>query len=370
MRIVIFTHSLVSDWNHGNAHFLRGIALELVARGCEVRIFEPRDGWSRQNLVSEFGIAPLQAFRRKFPVLQSTLYDLEDLNLDPMLEGADIVLVHEWNPPELIARIGEHRCSQGGYRLFYHDTHHRTVSAPETVAALNLKHYDGVLAYGASIRDVYQTRFGVKNAWTWHEAADVRTFRPECAPEKLGDVVWIGNWGDEERTEELREFLIKPVKRMGLRAAVYGVRYPQHAVEELAAAGIEYCGWLPNYRVPAVFSRYWVTLHIPRRVYARTLPGIPTIRPFEALACGIPLICAPWGDTENLFRPGDFLTVRDGDEAAHQIGCLMANEFVAKRMTRHGLETIRERHTCGHRVDELFSIAGKVASPRPAERIA
>ena len=52
MRFVIFTHSLVSDWNHGNAHFLRGVATELVARGHEVRIFEPRDGWSLQNLIA------------------------------------------------------------------------------------------------------------------------------------------------------------------------------------------------------------------------------------------------------------------------------------------------------------------------------
>ena len=37
MRFVIFTHSLVSDWNHGNAHFLRGVTSELISQGskCE-----------------------------------------------------------------------------------------------------------------------------------------------------------------------------------------------------------------------------------------------------------------------------------------------------------------------------------------------
>ena len=35
MRIVLFVHSLVSDWNHGNAHFLRGVVRELLARGHE-----------------------------------------------------------------------------------------------------------------------------------------------------------------------------------------------------------------------------------------------------------------------------------------------------------------------------------------------
>ena len=105
------------------------------------------------------------------------------------------------------------------------------------------------------------------------------------------------------------------MKALGLKARVYGVRYPAKALDELAAAGIEYGGWLANYRVPEVFARYRVTVHIPRRPYARALPGIPTIRPFEAMACGIPLISAPWDDSERLFRPGrDFLFARDGGE--------------------------------------------------------
>ena len=64
MRFVIFTHSLVSDWNHGNAHFLRGVATELAADGHQVRIFEPRDGWSITNLKLEHGEAPLAEIGR------------------------------------------------------------------------------------------------------------------------------------------------------------------------------------------------------------------------------------------------------------------------------------------------------------------
>jgi len=47
MRVVMFCHSLVSDWNHGNAHFLRGVCAELIARGHSVGVYEPRDAWSR-----------------------------------------------------------------------------------------------------------------------------------------------------------------------------------------------------------------------------------------------------------------------------------------------------------------------------------
>jgi len=60
--------------------------------------------------------------------------------------------------------------------------------------------------------------------------------------QKVGDLVWIGNWGDEERSAELHEFLLEPVKALGLKARVYGVRYPAHALGALSAAGIDYGG--------------------------------------------------------------------------------------------------------------------------------
>ena len=69
MRVVIFNHSVLSDWNHGNAHFLRGIATELIARGHDVRLLEPCDAWSRRNLVQEHGEAPLEEFARAYPEL-------------------------------------------------------------------------------------------------------------------------------------------------------------------------------------------------------------------------------------------------------------------------------------------------------------
>src|ERR671938_432916 len=50
MRIVMFYHSLLSDWNHGNAHFLRGVAWELTGRGHTVDVLEPADGWSLTHL--------------------------------------------------------------------------------------------------------------------------------------------------------------------------------------------------------------------------------------------------------------------------------------------------------------------------------
>jgi spore maturation protein CgeB len=364
VRFVIFTHSLVSDWNHGNAHFLRGVATELACAGHELRIFEPRDGWSLLNFLQDGGVP--DAFRATYPLLTSEFYDPEEIDLDKALEGAAVVLVHEWNPHALVRRIGEHRARRGDYLLFFHDTHHRSVTDPSAMSAYDLSGYDGVLAYGAAIRDIYRAKGWAKAAWVWHEAADTRVFRPVDSP-CAGDVVWIGNWGDGERAEELREFLIGPVEALGLKARVYGVRYPPAALELLAAGGIEYGGWLPNYRVPEVFAQYRVTLHIPRRPYARALPGIPTIRPFEAMACGIPLISAPWDDCEGLFRPGrDFLYARDASETIAHLRTVLSDPEQARSLAASGLETIRARHTCAHRAAELLEIVHSVGRSSPA----
>ncbi|HEX4770722.1 MAG TPA: glycosyltransferase [Bryobacteraceae bacterium] len=355
MRFVIFTHSLVSDWNHGNAHFLRGIASELVSRGHELRIFEPEDGWSRRNLLLEQGENAIEDFERVFPHLRSTLYNESTFDLDDALRGADVVLVHEWNSPDLISRIGRHR-ARHDYTLFFHDTHHRSLTERDAIAAYDLTHFDAVLAYGNVIRDAYLKNGWARCACTWHEAADTRIFHPFHSLANRGDVVWIGNWGDDERADALREFLIEPVRELGLRACVFGVRYPPEALLELASAGIEYGGWLRNYNVPHVFAQYRVTIHVPRRPYVKALPGIPTIRPFEALACGIPLISAPWTDSEHLFSPGkDFLFAQDKAEMKSHLDKLLTQPALYEQLRRNGLDTIRSRHTCAHRVDELFS---------------
>jgi spore maturation protein CgeB len=365
MHVVMFYHSLVSDWNHGNAHFLRGIVSELQARGHQVRVYEPHDGWSRANLIRDHGPAAIDGFHRAYPRLHGELYDPAALDVDAVLASADLAIVHEWNPHELVARIGAVRARHPGCRLLFHDTHHRAATDPDSMAGYDLRGYEGVLAFGDAIRDLYLERGWAARAWTWHEAADVRVFHPlPHAREAAGDVVWIGNWGDDERTAELEEFLIAPVRELGLRATFYGVRYPASARAALERDGIEYGGWLPNYTVPAVFARHRVTVHVPRRPYLESLPGVPTIRPFEALACGIPLISARWDQTGGLFTTGaDFLVAHDGSEMIAHLRQLLADEPLRRQLAAHGLATVRARHTCAHRVDELLTICQQIPVP-------
>ncbi|OHV70343.1 glycosyltransferase [Mesorhizobium sp. LCM 4577] len=356
MRFVFYTHSVVSDWNHGNAHFQRGIMRELIARGHHAFALEPADGWSRSNLLVEKGPFAVERFRKDFPELIPVTYDAS-FDHEAWIADADVVVVHEWTDPDLVARIGRAKLNGGNFTLLFHDTHHRAVSATQWISALNLEHYDGVLLFGQALRESYLRAGWGKRAFTWHEAADDRLFKPFPDVDPFLDLVWVGNWGDDERSAEIQEFLVEPARELGLSGTVHGVRYPARARAALADAGLKYQGWLANADVPKTFAQHRVTVHIPRRPYREHLPGIPTIRMFEALACGIPLISAPWPDVEGLFRPGqDFLFARDGAEMRQHLCDVLHDAGFAQALAAAGLETILARHTCRHRVDELFDI--------------
>jgi len=371
MKIVYFTHSLASCWNHGNAHFLRGVLSELMTRRHEVRVLEPEGAWSLANLLADHGDSGLAAYRAVYPELSSDRYDA---GADPaslvggLVDGADLVIVHEWNDPRLVAALGRERTRGGRFSLLFHDTHHRAVSDPQAIRAFDLSGYDGVLAFGEALSEVYRDWGWKGRVWTWHEAADTRRFHPpvnDAAHHREG-AVWIGNWGDGERTQEIETFLLRPAQDAHLPLDIYGVRYPTEALAMLEQHGARYHGWAPNAAAPDIFACHLLTVHVPRRYYATILPGIPTIRVFEALACGIPLVSAPWEDAEGLFRPGeDYLVARSGTEMTCHLAALREDRAIREDLARKGLETILARHTCAHRVDELLAIVADLTSPRP-----
>ncbi len=363
LRLRFFAHSWLSDWNHGNAHFLRGLVSELQNLGHEVRCYEEQNSWSYTNLLHEdLGPHSIEQFTRAFPDLDVRRYQLDELENFVMdqLREADVVVIHEWNSPKL-AEVVLALKKLYGFRLLLHDTHHRAYTRPREIAQLGVDKFDGVLAFGEAIRKIYSSLFKTR-AWTFHEAADTARFFPRMRHEK-DEINWVGNWGDGERTGELQEYLIGPLSsQSGFNTSVYGVRYPAEARELLERAGIRYRGYLPNLSAPDTYSRSLLTLHIPRRYYANGLSGIPTIRMFEAFACGVPLVCSPWTDQECLFRANeDYLCVSDGRQMQAEIAWLISDPEARCQMATHAFETVLSRHTCLHRARQFEEICQELS---------
>lgn len=387
MRILLFYESFESDWNAPTSHVLRGIATELLARGHDVEVYEPATGARHVAPWHELAVDEAGAFFDAYPMLSSRKYDVRTLEVARVLADADLVIVHEANDARLTCRIARHRASGGHYTLLFHDTHHRSITDPARLAELDLRPFDGVLTSGDAVARLYVERGWARRAWTWPSAADVRVFYPRRQPTVFpleaaaaaagdrvtvddipdGDVVWVGNYADNERGDALGEFLATPVSRLGARAAVYGVGYPDAVIAQLAAAGVEYRGWVGNYEVPDVFAQFKVTIHLPRAPYLASLPGIVPGRLFEAMACGIPLVSAGWRDGGGLVTPGEhFLVADDADEMTAHLAALLHRPDTRGRFAVSGLRAIHDAHTCAHRVDQLLALVLDIAEESPA----
>jgi len=367
LDIRYFAHSWVSDWNHGNAHFLRGLARALQNAGQKVRCYEELGSWSLSNLIkheNEQAIGAIDDFRKNFPDLNVQFYNT-DVRLKEWLlrelRGADIVVLHEWNHPIVVNQILDLK-RKLGFRVLLHDTHHRAYTSPREILQFNLHLFDGVLAFGETIRRIYMNGFGIERVWTFREAADVQSFRP-MSLEKNIDAIWVGNWGDDERTGELEEFLMQPAEQLtDLKFVVYGVRYPDEARTRLTRANIDYRGYLPNLKSAEAYNRSRIALHIPRRQYANGLAGIPTIRMFEVMACRAFLLCSPWQDDEGLFRrEQDYISTTSGTAMRETLREMSRDEAARSQIAENGFNTILQRHTCAHRAAELIAICQELA---------
>lgn len=384
MHVALFYHSVRSDWNHGNAHFLRGLirALQDLDHTCVV--YEPAHGWSLQNLLRDHGTAPLEAFERRFPFIRWEAYD-PDGETPPdvaarALRRADVCIVHEWtvDDPRRRIELAHALVAEAARRdvpVLYHDTHYRAVEEPAYTRELPLARFSAVLAFGPSLAAVYRSMYGLRRVEVFHEAADSALFRPVAPAQPPADVLFIGNWAADDRSHEFQSYLLEPARRLPeLRFAVYGARYPPDVVARLSQEyGIEYRGWLPNADAPGAYAAAKVTVHVPRRQYAGWLYGIPTIRVFEALACGACLVSTPWADTDGLFRTGvDFATAWTPDHMCELLERLCQDAAARQRFAARGRETVLARHTCAHRARQFLEIiarlrAGASAAAAPDE---
>jgi spore maturation protein CgeB len=365
LRIAVFPHSIVSDWNHGNAHFLRGLIRNLQEMGHQVLSFEEDGNWSLSNLVRDHGLIPIQEFKRRFSFIEHRSYELNGRAslyswLKELVADVDVCVVHEWNHPHLVRAIGEVAGQTGTVSLF-HDTHHRALTEPHRLDAMGLESYSAVLAYGPAIADIYRSLLPEVEAIVFHEGADTDLFRPLDCP-KRHDVLFIGNWGDEDRNDTTIRYFIEPGRALPhLSFALFGVRYPEDVLRAIRQAGIFWGGWLPNYSAPEAYAASKLTVHIPRREYVEALHGTPTIRIFEALACGVPLVSAGWRDESNLFEDGsDYVAVDSQAQMIEAVRWLASDAAARSRIGSQGRATILKSHTCRHRAEELVRIVRRL----------
>ena len=276
MRFALFYHSLISDWNHGNAHFLRGVCCGAarpgtfgpgVRAGQRLELAQPPRGAGRRA-ARGFPATPIRS-------CAASSYEPEDLDLDSVLADRR----HRDRPRmERSEARRTDRPAPRGCSLSPAVPRH-SPSCGERAAGV-----DGIRPVGVrrraglrrcSATDLPGARLGAPclDLARGGRYADFSSRRTSPREEPL-DLVWVGNWGDDERTRELREFLIEPVHALG--AACTDLRRSlsrRRRWRSSRRAGIEYAGWIANFRGARVLRKRTPTVHVPRRFYREQLPG-------------------------------------------------------------------------------------------------
>jgi spore maturation protein CgeB len=327
LSLAIFAPDEISGPGGGNGRFLRGVRAELLARGHEVRLHAPQE--------------PLDPRRA--------------------LEGVDVVLVHDATSPELVRRLRLHHAAGDDHVLLFYDSHRREASAPPELRRFNLAGFDGVLTICEAVRRSYLERGWDERAWSWHEAADTDAFMPHPGATRTADLVWIGDGRDLGCSQQLGRLVLEPARRLRLSGVVHGEHHRWRARIAIQRSGLRYGGSLAEHLVPAVWARHRLTVALPPPLHSP--PGVPPARLFEALACGIPLICAPWDDADGLFTAGrDYLLARDQREIEAAMRTLRGDRAKAAELAAHARATVLARHTCAQRADELLAIVGSLTA--------
>jgi spore maturation protein CgeB len=342
MNVVFIGLSITSSWGNGHATNYRALIRALRARGVRA-VFLERD-------------VPWYASNRDAPeagVLYASFEELREEH-ETTVRDADLVVVGSYVPDGVA--VGDWVTSTArGVTAFYDIDTPVTLEKlragdEEYLSAALLPRYDLYLSFtgGPTLRELEHV-WGARRALPFYCLVDPTQYFPEALSERwtLG---YLGTYSDD-RQPTLARLLVEPASR--LPAETFAVAGPQYPDEITWPANVERIEHLPPHAHRAFYCSQRLTLHVTRAAMTRA-GWSPSVRLFEAAACGVPVLSDWWDGLDAFFRPGrDILAPRTSNDAID----------VLRKTDRDTLRAIGERararalaeHTAERRVDQLLS---------------
>lgn len=346
LRVVVLGLSITSSWGNGHATTFRGLVRGLERRGHDVLFLERDVPWYAQHRDLP-----------EPPYGRTELYrDLDDLRrrFGHEVEAADAVIVGSYVPEgvDVGAWVTD---TAHGVTAFY------DIDTPVTLAKLErgdheylapalVPRYDLYLSFaGGPTLDLLEREYGSPAARALYCSVDPEVYAPRAGQPRL-DLGYLGTYS-EDRQPRLERLLLEPARRAPERSfAVAGPQYPDAVA------------WPPNveridHLPPAEHRRFYTdqrfTLNITRADMVRS-GYAPSVRLFEAAACGVPVISDDWPGLETFFRPGrEILVARDTDEVLAYLAEVPEDE--RRALAERGRERVLREHTSDQRAAELES---------------
>lgn len=344
MKIVILGLSITSSWGNGHATTFRGLVRELAHRGHDVLFLERDVPWYAENRD-----LPQPPYGRTvlYPDLPTLYRDHAD-----DVGAADLVVVGSYVPDGIA--IGDWvQSTTSGLAAFY------DIDTPVTLARLEgggaeylaprqIADYDLYLSFtGGPTLQRLERDYGSPAARVLYCSFDPALYYPEPA-EVSWDLGYMGTYSDD-RQPTVEALLLRPAEAWPQgRFAVAGPQYPQTV---RWPNNVQYVPHLPPAAHRAFYNGQRFTLNVTRADMIAA-GWSPSVRLFEAAACGTPIISDLWDGIESVLTPDEeIFLARTAADVTRLLRDLPDSE--RRRVGEAARRRVLAEHTAGHRAAEL-----------------
>jgi spore maturation protein CgeB len=357
MKLVVFGLSVTSTWGNGHGTTYRALLQALHARGHDIVFFEKNVEWYASN--------------RDLPkpeFCEVRLYDdwSEVLpHARRQLREADVAVVGSYFPDSLAA-IDEMLDANPPVKAFY------DIDTPITVAALREKnaaeyiaarHIPALDIYfsftGGPMLRVLEKDFGAQRAVPLYCSFDPRRHRRTKVNRKFAcELSYMGTYS-ADRQPKLEQFLLQPAGQLhDKKFIVAGSQYPKSVRWPKNVRHIPHLS--PQWH-PEMYSSSSFTLNLTRR--DMTMAGYsPSVRLFEAAACGAAILSDNWPGLDSFFTPGrEILLLTSTEDVVNHLTVLTKEE--AREMGQRAQARVLREHTSAIRAAQFERAVNEALSP-------
>jgi spore maturation protein CgeB len=345
MNIVILGLSITSSWGNGHATTYRGLVRELAANGHDVLFLERDVPWYAEN--RDLPEPPYCTTR-----LYRTLPQLKQRYARRVAE-ADLVIVGSYVKDGV--QVGEWVTETAqGLTAFY------DIDTPVTLAKLAagdfeylsphlIPRYDLYLSFtgGPTLRRI-ERQYGSRMARALYCSFDPADYFPEKRRMRW-DLGYLGTYSDD-RQPTVERLLLEPARRAPERKfIVAGPQYPDSIAWPRNVKRVDH---LPPREHRAFYNAQRFALNVTRAEMIRA-GWSPSVRLFEAAACGVPIVSDWWDGLDSLFEPGREILI--AEKSADVLRFLRKPDDERRRIGARARERVLAAHTAAHRARELES---------------
>lgn len=355
MKLVILGLSITSSWGNGHATIYRALVRALVRRGHEVLFLERDQPWYAEHRDLAF-----------LPGCRIALYDgIEQLRqgFGAEIESADAVIVGSYVPDGIA--LGEWVTRAAGGATAFYD-----IDTPVTLDALALGEcayldrelvpaYDAYLSFtgGPTLRGL-ERQYGAPRAVGFYCCVDPEEYFPEDQATRWA-LGYLGTYAPD-RQPSVERMLLDVARRRTNDAFV--IAGPQFPGTERWPGNVRWIAHLPPGEHRAFYAAQRFTLNVTRAAMIER-GWSPSVRLFEAAACGVPVISDRWPGMDEFFAPGTEILLADStDEVNALLGDISPEE--ARAIGMRARARVCVAHTAAHRarqLEQLFQPAPALA---------